>query len=65
MGFSLPTGMSDESLQKALVLHFEKVRRSAVRMNAIGAELVSRGILAGYEKMYYPNIWNHGQRQTA
>ena len=64
MGFTIATNMNDGALQRELVHHFEIIKRSAVRMNQLGTEMVARGIIKGYEKMYYPNIWNHGQREV-
>ena len=64
MGFTNVTNMSDHALQRELVHHYEKIKRSAIRMNQLGAEMVARSIIKGYEKMYYPNIWNHGQREV-
>ena len=56
--------MKDESLQREIIKRFEEIKKNAKRMNEIGTEMVNRGIIAGYEKMYYPNIWNHGQREV-
>ena len=64
MGFIKVENLNDERLEKDLVHHFEELKRHAKRMNEVGAEMVNRDIIKGYEKMYYPNIWNHGQREV-
>ena len=62
MGHIKIDNLNDEQLQQEFCHRYEIIRKTGERLNVLGAEMRERSLIPEYVRIYYPNIWNHGER---